>query len=209
MSWSHHRRLRHATVGRATGLTVEGGPVSAPTRTRHGRMPVDPDVPAPRPVLRRALGGLRRRWDILLVIAAGGALGSTARYGLTVALPHRLDEIPWATVTVNVMGCYLLGVLMVFVTDVWPPQRYIRPFVGVGVMGGLTTFSTYTMDTWALVSHGHNAAGALYLLGSLAGGLAAIWAGLVSARVLAQRGRRQFEAPLSRHHSTDTSRSSP
>ena len=170
-------------------------------------LPVDPDLPFPRRVARRGLLGLRRRWDILLVIAAGGALGSTARYLLAVALPHRADGLPWATVTVNIVGSFLLGALMVFVIDVWAPQRYVRPFFGVGVLGGLTTFSTYTMDTWTLVTHGRHAAAAVYFFGSFAGGLTAIWAGLVTARVVIRRARRLREQRADLHDSTTFSRS--
>lgn len=134
---------------------------------------------------------LRRRWDILLVIAAGGALGSGGRHLISTALPHAPDEVPWSTVTVNVVGSYLLGLLMVFVIDVWPPQRYVRPFLGVGILGGFTTFSTYTMDGWALMSSGRYLAGGLYLVGSMAGALVAVWLGLVTARLLVQTLRQR------------------
>ncbi|HEY6796216.1 MAG TPA: CrcB family protein, partial [Kineosporiaceae bacterium] len=76
---------------------------------------------------RRVRRVLRRRGDILAVIAAGGAVGSLARWGLGEAMPHRAGTFPWATFAANVSGCWLLGILMVFVIDVWSPSRYVRP----------------------------------------------------------------------------------
>ena len=159
-------------------------------------MPVDPDLPVGRPFIRRGWLGLRRRADILLVIGAGGALGSAARYGVAQLLPHQTGQLPWATVSVNVVGCLLIGVLMVFVMDVWPPQRYVRPFLGVGVLGGFTTFSTYTVDTWQLAKAGVPWSAVFYLVVSLAAGLVAVWAGLVLARLLIRARHRRREKRL-------------
>src|SRR4051794_14883819 len=98
-------------------------------------LPIDPDATDPG----------TRRWDVALVIAAGGALGSLARWGLNEALPQEGGRFPWATFAENVGGCLVLGVLMVFLLDVWRPTRYGRPFLAIGVLGGFTTFSTYTV----------------------------------------------------------------
>ena len=116
------------------------------------------------------------------MIAIGGALGSLARWGLAAALPHQPGAFPWATFLENVSGCLLIGALMVLLAEVWPPSRYLRPFLGIGVLGGYTTFSTYMLDTRALLVTGHPGAAAAYLLGSLAAGLAAVWAGVALLR---------------------------
>ena len=76
----------------------------------------------------------QRVWDLVLVIAAGGALGGALRYLLNEALPA--SGFPWATFIENVTGCFLLGALMVYLLDVWSPNRYLRPFLAVGVLGG-------------------------------------------------------------------------
>jgi CrcB protein len=136
---------------------------------------------------KRARGA---RWDVLVVVAAGGALGSLARWGLGEALAGSEGSFPWATFIVNVSGSFALGLLMVLVLEVWPPSRYVRPFLGVGVLGGYTTFSTYALDTRALVVAGRAPAAGLYLLGTLAVGLVAVWAGIALARAVATRGRR-------------------
>jgi CrcB protein len=148
-------------------------------------LPVDPDVggrPATRTARRRIPRVLRERWDILLVIAAGGALGSLARYGLTVAFPHADGQMPWGTWLANITGAFVLGTLMVFILDVWPPSRYLRPFLGVGVLGGYTTFSTMALDSRTLLVAGRPMVAAGYLAGSVLVGLAAVWAGVLLTR---------------------------
>jgi fluoride exporter len=131
----------------------------------------------------------RDRWDVLLVIATGGAMGSLARWGFGVLLPTGSHEMPWSTWAVNVVGAFLLGVLMVFVLDVAPPSRYLRPFVGVGVLGGFTTFSTYVLDTRTLLASGDVVAAGAYLIGTLLTGLVAVWVGVVLARAALSRPR--------------------
>jgi fluoride exporter len=140
--------------------------------------------------------GRRRRvpWAVLAVISAGGALGSLARYGIGYALPPRPAGFPWATFIVNATGCLLIGVLMVLVTEVWGSRRLVRPFLGVGLLGGYTTFSTYVVDIQRLVDRGAAGTGLLYLAGTLLAALFAVYAGvsltrLVTGRRLAAGGR--------------------
>jgi fluoride exporter len=126
---------------------------------------------------------LREHRDLLAPIAVGGALGSLARWGLVVALPHGGDAWPWSTFLANVSGCLLLGVLMAFVLGPWSHTRYLRPFLGVGVLGGYTTFSTYELDAHVLGGHAPVLA-MLYLVVSVATGVAAAWLGLTIGRVV-------------------------
>jgi PII-like signaling protein len=74
-------------------------------------------------------------------------------------LPTRPGEFPWATFLTNTSGCLALGALMVYVLGVCPPGRYLRPFLGVGFLGGYTTFSTYTVELLDLTRGGPLAAG--------------------------------------------------
>jgi fluoride exporter len=131
---------------------------------------------------RAAGSGLDAHWDVLAVIAAGGALGSLGRWGLAQALAGPPDGFPWATFVTNLSGSFALGVLMVFVLDVWAPSRYVRPFLGIGVLGGFTTFSTYMLETRDLVVADRVPLAAAYLCGTLAAGLVAVWAGALVAR---------------------------
>jgi CrcB protein len=166
----------------------------------HG--PINPDGPSadvdersgqdvfrvPRPARRD------RRLDILAVIALGGGLGSVARYLLSTALPVRPGHFPWATFLINLSGCLLLGVLMVFVLEIWPPRRYVRPFAGIGILGGFTTFSTFAVEIRGLAAHDAWALADAYALGSLVGGVAAVWCGITLARPIARRRRRNGES---------------
>jgi fluoride exporter len=110
---------------------------------------------------------------VLGAVSAGGATGALARFFLQSAWPHHTGDFPWATWVINVTGCFLLGMLMALIARRWPAQRYLRPFLGTGVLGGYTTFSTWAVETlqsrpWVAV---------LYAGGTLAGALAAAWAG--------------------------------
>jgi CrcB protein len=117
------------------------------------------------------------RWQVLAVVSAGGAIGALARYGLGVAFPHAKGAFPWATFGVNVSGCLLIGVLMVLITEVWPARKLVRPFVGTGVLGGYTTFSTYIVDIQQLLAAGRPTAAFGYLVTTAVSALAAVYVG--------------------------------
>jgi CrcB protein len=131
----------------------------------------------------------RLDWPVLLSIGAGGALGAAARWGVSQVAPTGGGEFPWATFAVNVSGCLALGTLMVLVVDVWPPRRFVRPFLGVGVLGGYTTFSTYVLEARSLAVGGAERLAAVYLLGSLLAGLLAIWVAIVATRAVVRRSK--------------------
>jgi fluoride exporter len=134
-------------------------------------------------------GAVVSRRDVLLVIAVGGALGSLCRWGLGLALPRPPTGFPWATFIVNVSGCFLIGILMVFVLEVWPPSRYVRPFLGVGFLGGYTTFSAYMLDTRELLAVEQRVTAGLYLFGSLVAGLIGVWVATAGTRSIVQAVR--------------------
>ncbi|MGW4564971.1 fluoride efflux transporter CrcB [Streptomyces sp. NPDC004561] len=130
----------------------------------------------------------RAQAPVVAVVAIGGAVGACARYGLTLALPTPTGGFPWATFWTNVVGCAVIGVLMVLITDVWAAHRLIRPFFGTGVLGGFTTFSTYAVDIRRLVGAGRPGIGLAYLAATLVAALAAVWLASVAARrVLTRR----------------------
>jgi CrcB protein len=134
------------------------------------------------------------RADVLAVIAAGGVLGAEARYALGVLLPHAGDEWPWSTLLVNVSGCVLIGVLMVVITELVDAHRLVRPFLGVGVLGGYTTFSTATVEALALLTAGRPGAAAGYLVATPALTVLGCAAGVVATRLLAGRSPGRPEA---------------
>jgi CrcB protein len=128
------------------------------------------------------------RWDVLPAVAAGGALGSLARYGLSVAIPHARGEFAVATLLTNVLGCLLIGVLMAVLTTTARPHRLLRPFLGVGILGGFTTFSTFVTDTLDAATTGRILASLAYALTSVVFCLAAVTAGLTATRAI-RKGR--------------------
>jgi len=148
-------------------------------------LPTDPDVdlhvPAQRTELRRGLA------SVLAVVALGGALGALARYGVGLLLPPAPAGFPWGIFLVNVTGCLLIGVLMVLVTQVWPAQRLVRPFLGTGVLGGFTTFSAYVVDIQRLLVAGEVVVAFAYLAGTLVAALLAVQAGLSATRAVLRR----------------------
>lgn len=151
-------------------------------------LPIDSDKESDVDVFRPGQA-TTRRWDIALVVAAGGALGGGARYLLNQAWTTPPGGFPWSTFIENVSGCLLLGALMVFLIDVWRPTRYGRPFIGIGVLGGYTTFSTYTSETDSLLRAGEVPLALTYLFATLAVGLVATWVGLTLARSAAGLSR--------------------
>lgn len=158
-------------------------------RDEIARLPIDPDVDvAPRP-LPHPWTLVRRNADLVPVIAVGGALGSLARWGMSRAVPHGPAAYPWSTFWTNVIGSLLIGVLMALVLDVWSQRRYARPFLGVGVLGGYTTFSTYLLDERGLLTDGRAGVALAYLMATLAAGFVATTVGLVATRELLDRRR--------------------
>ena len=133
--------------------------------------------------------GMRVPWAVVGAVSAGGALGSLARYGLSQAWPARPGQFPWATFTINVSGCLLIGALTVLITEVWQAPPLARPFLGVGVLGGFTTFSSYAVEGQRLVATGAAWTALLYLGGTLVMALGATYAGMAGARAVARWGR--------------------
>lgn len=126
------------------------------------------------------LGG----WNVLAAVATGGALGTVARWSLSTALGATGDGWPWATFTVNLIGSFVLGVLVVLQPGRWADWPLARPFLAVGVLGGFTTFSTYAVEGRHLIAEGAPALAAAYLGVSVLAALLALTLGGWVARRL-------------------------
>lgn len=113
----------------------------------------------------------------VLLVALGGGLGAAGRYGVSLAMPAKPGDWPWATFSINVAGSLLIGVLAGWLARS-PDGEQWRLFLGVGVLGGFTTFSAYSLDTLRMIERGDWAGAALYALGSVAAGLAAVAIGM-------------------------------
>lgn len=121
-------------------------------------------------------------WAVVAVVAVGGAIGASARYGASLIWPTAPGTFPTTMLLVNVIGCAVMGVFMVILTEVRTPHRLLRPFFGTGVLGGFTTFSTYAVDIERLVESGHVGTGLAYLGLTLLAALAAVWSAAWSTR---------------------------
>ncbi len=122
-----------------------------------------------------------------LWIAAGGALGAVARYGLG-GWVQRItgSDLPWGTVAVNVSGSLMLGFLVIWLRASIASAD-ARSFVTIGVLGGFTTFSTLSFETVAMLQEGEWGRAAGYALGSLALGVVAVVLGMAAAEALLRR----------------------
>jgi len=139
------------------------------------------------PAARRSEPGGRGP-AVVAAVAAGGAVGALARYGVGQAWQHPPTGFPWSTVVVNVSGCLAIGVLMawLFVGERHP---LLRPFVGVGILGGYTTFSSSMADSAALVAVGRPAMAVIAAAVTWALSLAAAFLGWrVATALAASRG---------------------
>jgi len=151
--------------------------VGAPAPASGGNADV---TPSPRRRVVDRVGGPA----VLGVVALGGVLGAEARYGMSVWLPHGSAQLPVATLLVNASGCFLIGMLMVVVVELTAPHRLVRPFLGVGVLGGYTTFSTATVEVQQLAQNGRPGLALGYLVGTVVIALIAVAAGMALTRAI-------------------------
>jgi CrcB protein len=133
----------------------------------------------------------RGRWrpDVVAVVFAGGCLGGATRYWVTSAYPGRSYSFPWSTLLVNLAGAFVLAFVVVVATKVLP-SRYLRPLVGTGFCGALTTFSSVVVAADRLFAHHRAGTAAAYLAATAGGGLLAAVLGLGLARALPVARRR-------------------
>ena len=140
------------------------------------RLPVDPDVDA---TADDAAHHLR----VVLLVFAGGCAGGLTRYLVVRQWPDSLVAFPWSTFTVNLVGAFLLACVVELATEVLQHSRYLRPLVGAGFCGALTTFSSLVVTADRQIAHGHVALAAGYLVLTAAGGLTAGALGLTTTRL--------------------------
>ncbi|MEU6990898.1 fluoride efflux transporter CrcB [Streptomyces sp. NPDC046465] len=147
--------------------------------------PTDPDIDLSVAARRRELAGGRwGQWQILAAVSVGGGIGAVARYGASRTWPGTTGGFPWTTLVVNAVGCAAIGVLMVLVSELGTAHRLVRPFLGTGVLGGFTTFSTYAVDIERLVRDGRARTGLAYLGLTLLAAVAAVWCAAWTTRRL-------------------------
>lgn len=141
------------------------------------------------PVSRSGGGGERTIWITYLAIALGSAFGGVARYALSSMIARRIGEIfPWGTLIVNVSGCLVIGFFAALTGPggriMAPPE--VRAFVMIGVCGGYTTFSSFSLQTLSLVQNGDLLRGGANIGLSVVACMIAVWLGYVAGAGLGQ-----------------------
>ncbi|MCB1948257.1 fluoride efflux transporter CrcB [Nitrosomonas sp.] len=118
----------------------------------------------------------------LAAIGMGGAFGAISRYGVNLAATHLIGHgFPWGTLTVNVAGSFVMGIMIALFAHFWQPPEALRLFLVTGFLGGFTTFSTFSLDIVTLFERGefvsaflYGSASVLLSIGALLTGMALI-----------------------------------
>lgn len=120
----------------------------------------------------------------VLLVGLGGFIGSTARFAAGLLFTKLTKpDFPWATFTVNVVGCLLIGLIFGFSEKLdWLNTNW-RLFLAVGICGGFTTFSSFAYENISMIHHQNYSGFFLYTAGSVLLGLAAVWAGLLLTKI--------------------------
>jgi CrcB protein len=121
----------------------------------------------------------------VLAVAAGGAVGSVLRFWMSTGV-HALvgRSFPYGTLAVNVLGCLLMGFLFVLFLERLSNDAVLRAGILIGVLGGFTTFSSFSIETFNLVEQGAHLKAAINMVASLVLCVAATWIGVILARQL-------------------------
>jgi fluoride exporter len=121
---------------------------------------------------------------VLAAVAIGGAAGTLLRAEVANDLPTSMNGFPWATLLVNLAGCAVVGFAIVAALERGRPSRYLRPLIGTGFCGGLTTFSTFVVEVDLLVRANRLPTATWYVVASMVGGLTVTRAAILLARAV-------------------------
>lgn len=120
----------------------------------------------------------------VILVMSGGAIGAGLRYGLSRALPMSDGGWPWPTFAANVLGGLAMGVLAAWILRGDNSAEPLRLFVGVGVLGGFTTFSAFSLEMARMIERGQTGLAAGYALASVLLALVALFAGMTAAKAI-------------------------
>ena len=125
--------------------------------------------------------------QLLLLVCAGGAVGAGLRHALNIFVVNFLEQhLFWATFTINVVGSLIMGATISYILIKAPDATGARAFIATGLLGGFTTFSTFSLDTLTMLERGDVYMALAYSLGSVVMALAACTLGYLGVRVLIQ-----------------------
>lgn len=122
---------------------------------------------------------------LLLLATVGGGIGAGARYLVQASMMRWLGAgFPWWTLAINVVGSFLMGVVVALVATRFDNSAEVRTFLATGILGGFTTFSAFSLDVANLVDKKQQLAAAFYVAGSVGLSILALYAGLALAKAL-------------------------
>lgn len=119
----------------------------------------------------------------LISVAAGGAIGASARYSVATFFQPSA-RFPWPTLTVNVIGCFVAGIIGTWLLMRLPVSTNVQLFLITGILGGFTTFSAFSLDTWRLAESGQWSMAGVNVMANMLGSLLAVWCGWWLARAV-------------------------
>lgn len=123
--------------------------------------------------------------NVVLAVAAGGALGSVARYFMAAQVNHWMGPgFPYGTLVVNALGGLVMGILIETMALRWSPTPELRAFLTVGILGGFTTFSAFSLDVVLLVERGEWLKALAYVASSVVLSVGALFAGMRALRAV-------------------------
>jgi CrcB protein len=119
----------------------------------------------------------------LFLVMLGGAIGAGFRYHVSrIALMHMGPGFPWGTWIINLLGGLLMGVLAGSLAKIADGGEPLRLFLGVGVLGGFTTFSAFSLETYNMMTRGDYGMAGSYAVSSVAGSILMLFMGVLLAR---------------------------
>ncbi len=123
--------------------------------------------------------------QLIVAVALGGAVGSVARYLAGVGAGRIFGvDFPWGTLLINIAGSFLIGVFVESFALRWDLPQAARVFLTVGICGGFTTFSTFSLESFLLIERGQFGPAAAYIIASVALSIAALFGGLHLVRAI-------------------------
>ena len=124
---------------------------------------------------------------LLILATVGGGIGAGARYLVQATMMRWLGGgFPWWTFAINIVGSFLMGVVVTLVAQRFDNSAAVRTFLATGILGGFTTFSAFSLDVANLVDTRQHAAAAFYVAGSVGLSILALYAGLALAKAVLQ-----------------------
>lgn len=123
--------------------------------------------------------------NLLLAVAAGGAIGATGRFLVGRLMLNLMGTgYPWGTLTVNIIGSFFIGLLVELLALRFNLSHEWQAFLVIGILGGFTTFSAFSLEVGLMLQKDQFSAAALYAISSLVLGLVALFAGIFAGKAI-------------------------